>query len=134
VPEQPRLDVLEPQRLAQQRVVAQVDLADGEVVGGAPPGVQQNELLAFQGCDTSILSGGSPSPDRAVSWAMARHLARNEMVTLTIAAILLTIFEVSGHHVPTLPADASPIPVLGGSVLLGALATIAEERLRRLLR
>ena len=36
VAEQPRLDVLRPQRLAQQRVVLQVDLADGQVVGGAP--------------------------------------------------------------------------------------------------
>ena len=34
--EQPRLDVLGLQRLAQQRVGQQVDLADGQVVGGPP--------------------------------------------------------------------------------------------------
>ena len=38
MPEQPRLDVLGPQRLAQQRVVLQVDLGDRQVVGGLPPG------------------------------------------------------------------------------------------------
>ena len=36
VAEQPRLDVLRPQRLAQQRIVQQVDLRDGQVVGGVP--------------------------------------------------------------------------------------------------
>ena len=39
VPEQPRLDVLDLQRLAQQRIVEQVDLSDRQVVGGAPVGV-----------------------------------------------------------------------------------------------
>ena len=46
VAEQPRLDVLERQRLAQQRVVEQVDLADREVVGGAPPRVDALQLVA----------------------------------------------------------------------------------------
>ena len=36
------------QRLAQQRVVEQVDLPDGQVVRGAPPGVEARELLARQ--------------------------------------------------------------------------------------
>ena len=40
VAEQPRLDVLEAQRLAQQRVVEQVDLPDRQVVRGAPVGVE----------------------------------------------------------------------------------------------
>ena len=44
VPEQARLDVLGSQRLAQQRVVEQVDLADGEVVRRAPVGVDQREI------------------------------------------------------------------------------------------
>jgi hypothetical protein len=39
VAEQPRLGVLESQRLAQQRVREQVDLADRQVVGGTPVGV-----------------------------------------------------------------------------------------------
>jgi hypothetical protein len=46
VPEQPRLDVLERQRLAQQRVVQQVDLPDGQVVRRAPPRVEALQLLA----------------------------------------------------------------------------------------
>jgi hypothetical protein len=41
VAEQPRLDVLERQRLAQQRVVEQVDLPDGQIVRRAPPGIRK---------------------------------------------------------------------------------------------
>ena len=48
VAEQPGLHVLGSQRLAQQRVGAQVDLADGEVVGGAPPRVEEVELGVVQ--------------------------------------------------------------------------------------
>src|SRR5438034_5526446 len=36
VPEQAWLDVLRPERLAQERIVLQVDLADGQVVGRTP--------------------------------------------------------------------------------------------------
>ena len=49
VAEQPRLDVLDAQRLGQQRIVEQVDLADGEVVRGAPVGVHAREFVRFQG-------------------------------------------------------------------------------------
>ena len=45
VAEQARLDVLRRERLAQQRVVEQVDLADGEVVRGAPVRVEAAQLL-----------------------------------------------------------------------------------------
>ncbi|MGY4446679.1 hypothetical protein ACVWZR_001339 [Bradyrhizobium sp. i1.3.1] len=44
--EQARLDVLRPQRLAQQRIVEQIDLPDGEVVRGAPIAIEQIELAA----------------------------------------------------------------------------------------
>src|SRR5262249_54055927 len=44
VPEQPGLDVLESQRLAQQRVVTQVDLPDREGVGSAPVCIQRLQL------------------------------------------------------------------------------------------
>ena len=44
VAEQPRLDVLGQQRGAQQRVVHQVDLADRQVVRGAPRRVEQVQL------------------------------------------------------------------------------------------
>src|SRR5690606_27812858 len=51
VPEEPRLDVLRAQRLAQQRVVEPVDLPDGEVVGGAPPRVDA--------LDRGVVRGGA---------------------------------------------------------------------------
>ena len=45
VAQQARLDVLDAQRLAQERVGEQVDLADRQVVRGAPPGVQALQLV-----------------------------------------------------------------------------------------
>ena len=44
VAEQPRLDVLGAQGLSKQRIVEQVDLADGEIVGGSPVRVDELEL------------------------------------------------------------------------------------------
>ena len=58
VAEQPRLDVLERQRLAQQRVVAQIDLADGEVVRRAPPGIEAAEVVTRE----TARSSGEISP------------------------------------------------------------------------
>ena len=49
VPEQPRLDVLRPERLGQQRVAQQVDLPHREVVRRAPPGVERVQLCTGQG-------------------------------------------------------------------------------------
>ena len=55
VPEQPRLDVLGPQRFAQQRVVEQIDLADREVVRGAPVGVDAvEEISSRRHVDSSL--------------------------------------------------------------------------------
>ena len=48
VAEQPRLDVLGSERLAEQRVVEQEDLPDGEVVRRAPVRVEEPKLLARQ--------------------------------------------------------------------------------------
>ena len=48
VPEQPRLDVLGAQRLAEQRVVEQVDLPDRQVVRRAPVGVDEPELVCVE--------------------------------------------------------------------------------------
>ena len=47
VPEQARLDVLLLERLTQQGIVEQVDLADGQIVGGAPIGVDER-AFAFR--------------------------------------------------------------------------------------
>ena len=49
VPEQPRLDVLGLERLSQQRVVEQEDLADGQVVRRAPVCVDAAQLLGCEG-------------------------------------------------------------------------------------
>jgi len=45
VAEQAWLDVIAGERLAEQRIVAQVDLTDGEIVGSAPVGVHEVKLL-----------------------------------------------------------------------------------------
>jgi hypothetical protein len=37
MPEEPGLGVIEPERLAEQRIVEQIDLPDRQIVGGAPP-------------------------------------------------------------------------------------------------
>ena len=55
VAEQPRLHMLGLQRLAQERVGEQVDLRDGEVVGGAPVRVEQLEFLASSGAVWVVL-------------------------------------------------------------------------------
>jgi len=68
---------------------------------------------------------------RDVPLLVARHLARNVTDLLLLAGGLLTVFEVSNHGVPVLPADASPGPVLVGAVLLGVALTMVERRLRR---
>ena len=44
VAQQPRLDVFGEKRLAQQRVVHQVDLADREIVGRPPVGVDEQQI------------------------------------------------------------------------------------------
>jgi len=44
VPDEARLDVVAGQRLAQQRIVEQVDLPDAHVVGGAPPPVDRLDI------------------------------------------------------------------------------------------
>jgi hypothetical protein len=54
VAQERRLDVLQPERLA-QGVVQEIDLADGQVVGGAPVGVELAQQVRRQG-------PGSPCP------------------------------------------------------------------------
>ena len=56
--EQPRLDMLGPQRLAQQRIVEQINLADRQIVGGAPVTIQ--EFLSSAACGIAL---GLSSPD-----------------------------------------------------------------------
>jgi hypothetical protein len=65
---------------------------------------------------------------------MLRRLARNVSALFVLAAIQLTVVEVSGHRVPVLPADASPGPVIAGALLLAVTVTVAEQNVRRLRR
>ena len=58
VAEQARLDVLEPQRLAQQRVVEQVDLADREVVRRPPVGVESAPARPGRAGASCVAIGG----------------------------------------------------------------------------
>ncbi len=43
--QQPRLDVIERQRLSQQWIVVEINLPDGQIVCRAPPGVNGAEFL-----------------------------------------------------------------------------------------
>jgi hypothetical protein len=52
------LDVLGPQRLGQERVLAQVDHAEAEVVAGAPPGLDAAEFIAAEGLAGDGGAGG----------------------------------------------------------------------------
>jgi hypothetical protein len=49
MPKQHALDVSECQRLAQQRIVIQIDLSDGQIVGGAPIGVHPPQQFLIDG-------------------------------------------------------------------------------------
>ena len=49
MPEQPRLDVLELKRLLEQRVVKEVNLADGEIVGRTPVSMHLAKLIGRKG-------------------------------------------------------------------------------------
>ena len=56
------------QRFAQQRIVQQVDLPDGQIVGGSPPGVDQFQLFTRQRPGGRGFRSGhakQPSPDRS---------------------------------------------------------------------
>src|SRR5437763_9314161 len=58
VTEQPRLDVLRPQRSAEQRIVQQVDLPNRQVVGCAPPAIERLDLPIRQCCGGRLSLSG----------------------------------------------------------------------------
>ena len=61
VAEQARLDVVEGERTLKERIVFEVDLADGEVVGGAEVGVDFLELIGREGALGGGVFAGSGS-------------------------------------------------------------------------
>ena len=61
VAEQARLDVLAAKRLAEEWIVEQIDLPDGEVVRGAPPSVEEVQLVCGErGVRCARLDGHGP--------------------------------------------------------------------------
>jgi hypothetical protein len=87
------LDVLEPERLPQQRVVQQVDLTDRQVIGGAPVGVDPAEQVRRD--------GARPASDEASS-AGAATVPRCIVITDLLARIL-AIGRIIGLHPPRRP-------------------------------
>ena len=85
VAEQARLHVLRLQRLPQQRVVEQVDLSDGEVVGGAPVGIDQAELPIAQSRHPGARKGrrrtSASVTIAVVSTSVARHHWQSASIT-----------------------------------------------------
>ena len=76
---------------------------------------------------------GRPRALTSIVGTVAVHLTRNLAAVLAVAAILLIIFNGSGHRLHVLPADASTGPVLFAATLLGAGITVVERWARRLL-
>jgi hypothetical protein len=78
VAEQPRLDVFRPQRLTKEWIVEQVDLADREIVGGTPVGIETPKLIC--GEDGPPLDGTGPRhgrfDDRHESTSLSHHMNR----------------------------------------------------------
>ena len=71
VAEQPRLDVLRPQRLAQQRVLLQVDLADRQVVRGLPVAVHVPQAVGVEVCHH--VGGSRSGPDHGQDHLESLH-------------------------------------------------------------
>jgi hypothetical protein len=82
VPEQARLDVPGAERLAQQRVVVEIDLPDGQIVRRPPPGVDPRELLGRQ----------------------RSHIGSPPMLLLNAgsSSLKVSVFDVAAGDVPTL--------------------------------
>ena len=74
VAEQPRLDVRGRERLPQQRIVPQIDLADGQVVRGPPVRVEESDLL---GRHRHALISRFPVPPATPAEARARSVDRS---------------------------------------------------------
>lgn len=64
--EQPWFHVFGAERFGQERIAHQVDLADGQVVRGAPMGVEGTELLVVHGFLRNVGYGDLSFPDSAL--------------------------------------------------------------------
>src|SRR5208282_4394337 len=77
VAEQPMLDVLHAERLAQQRIVSQVDHADGQVVASTPPRMHAVELLRIEWPRSDGVGGRLPRDT-----TFRRHAAPPESIEI----------------------------------------------------
>ncbi|MNQ89941.1 hypothetical protein D3C85_1052650 [compost metagenome] len=68
---QARLDVLQGQRQLQQRVVLEVNLPHGQIIGGPPIGIQTLQLLSIQKVAHVLLRRG-PTTDRRLCAQLLR--------------------------------------------------------------
>src|SRR5205814_7124259 len=59
VPQQPGLDVLDGEGPIEQRIVLEIDLADGGIVRGAPVGMHPVELLRTESAHLTLLGKGN---------------------------------------------------------------------------
>ena len=57
VSQQPGFDVFRPQRLAQQRILLQIDLANRQIISGAPVAVHVLQAARFEVCHHVLLRG-----------------------------------------------------------------------------
>ena len=73
------LDVLDAERLAQQRIVAQVDHADGEIIAGTPPRVHAAQLLRIEWPRSDGVGGGLPRDT-----TFRRHAAPPESIEIRL--------------------------------------------------
>src|SRR5262249_21333689 len=73
VPEQPGLHVLLGQGLLEQRIVVEIDLADRQVVGCSPIGVDEIEFLVRQCLGHSHVPSPGPSSHLAAHRACCSH-------------------------------------------------------------
>jgi hypothetical protein len=59
VPQKPGLDVFDPKRFSEERIVKQIDLADREIIRRSPVSIHFLEQLCRNGADSERVSGTS---------------------------------------------------------------------------
>ena len=57
VTEQPRLDMLDLERFAEQRIGVEINLSDGKIVGRAPVGIDLAQFFGSQWLDEIVVLG-----------------------------------------------------------------------------
>src|SRR5262249_8160452 len=134
VPEQSVLDVVDRQLLAQQRVVAQIDHPDREVVAGAPPRVELVELVAAEDflrvlgllhrCSSF---GGTPNPA-----SPAQAIATNAATANTRATPTVNARRKASSNCCSIPSGSSFAPVLADWLTAARQARVISRSFSKL--